>query len=114
MTEQKPSVDDLFGEESLPADPQPEAQGPRFPFPIPQGGLAIGGGVLAVIIFFWWSSSHRDNYYIELDDGRVTIEQGWFFLLAVVKYPKAPRTSHLTCPVGSPPRRPGADTDRAG
>lgn len=84
MSDERPPVDDLFGDDDLAVEKKP-----RSPDPL-DGGHAVGrrpsgrligiAVLLLVVVIGWWlSSRHHDRYYIVVRDNNVRVERGYYF-----------------------------------
>ncbi|MFN3202225.1 MAG: hypothetical protein ACE366_27725 [Bradymonadia bacterium] len=109
-------VDDLFGGDALDLG---EAEAPSKPSRRFGGGgrrpqmswVIMGvGGLLFLIIFWYLSSAQRDRYYIEVDDGQVSVERGLFFPFGSGEWQPNRAYKPFTLPPGVTPEKTGAMT----
>lgn len=110
--EQKPQVDELFGDDDAGMDPPP-------PGPDAGGGRKKRGAKFKLIVLllvvilgavFWFvSSAHHEQFYLTVDGKMVKVERGWFFPVgAGAWYPRSRAYTPFRLPEGVTPEKTGA------
>jgi hypothetical protein len=107
LSEPKPPVDDLFGDEDLGlegAPPPDEGSGRRLP-------LKLMGAVLALValgLLWWLSSRHHEKFFIVVHGDTVKVERGYYFPFGSGAYTPSPAYEPFTLPPGVAPEKTGA------
>lgn len=107
-------VDDLFGGDALDLEePEPRSGGRRkISMARPQmSWVVIGVGALLLLIVFWYlSSAQREKFFVEVDDGMVTVERGMFFPFGASEWQPNRAYKPFALPAGVSPSATGAMT----
>ncbi len=109
--EQKPQVDELFGDDEIGMDPPPGPEsgggGKKRGFKFK---LVIVLLVLVALAAFWFvSSAHHDQYYLTVDGRTVKVERGYFFPVGAGAYSSSnPAYAPFRLPDGVTPEKTGA------
>ncbi|MCA9540729.1 MAG: hypothetical protein KC620_17640 [Myxococcales bacterium] len=107
MSEQKPQVDDLFGDEDLGLDaaPPPREAAPRR---LPMRLILAVVAIIAVALFWYLSSAHHEKFYIRVDGDVVHVERGYYFPVGSGSWMPNRAYEAFKLPPGISPERTGA------